>query len=473
MAERPSAGGRRRALTAMGAILLPLLWGCSLLTPKPELLERWERYEVADTTGLVQVAVFTSPSPSDRDPPAFVELSKSAQAAYVRSLADRTSSVEELQRALAAPVGVADAGNGTVDRTRFRRRLVISVARSGPGGVEADGPSRVARIARMRIALRLDTASGRFTSWDRFATRYDTVDLGTMSLSRSAGLDAEIDLTPGVRIKEAGPIGLDASGGATLDESLPLSERYVSNGILRPGSMSLLQEGAAGIDLVGNSVVEIELRLPRAATATSTLHRFGGLFDETGAARPADSLRIGARRLLHPSRAAVDAGDVVAELRHEALVRTVRRGKGDATYTEGDDHVRFLEDTGAAGPVVLVPARDLRVSAWNLVTNETKCRILQIEHPDEGSRPGAVPGELRFETAGEARRFLRWLRERHASPPGPGASERNGNGPGVAAAGRTLYLEVGSPLPRSRIPELSVRLHPLNWAPAGGSPVCS
>lgn len=452
--------GLRSAAAVLLAGLLAATPGCHSPRSGPELLKRHDGYRTADTTGLVDVSVFTVPTPSAAEAPLLNGLGPSAQAAYIRSLADRTSTLEELQAALAAPVGTPGPDTEVVDRTRFRRRLVISVERRGPEGGAPGSLAPGARIAWLRIGIGVNTTAARFSNWNRFATRYDTVELGTMELSRSIGSEAELGLPPDPLAEVLGSAGLEIGRSVGVDESLPLRERYVSNGVLRPDSMILLQEGAVGIDLVGNSVVEVEVELVDGRTSTSTVHRFEGLFDAAGRPRSPDSLRVVSRRLVSPDSAA----PVEATIRFESLVRAVERGEGDDSYSEGDDRVRFLRSREEAGSIILVPSEETRVSAWAIVSPD--CRILQTDRPDPD--PGAVPTALRFLTADDARRFLRWLRELHRDSPHAGSAPASV----PTAAGRGLYLGPGLPLTRSRVPELFVRLQPLNWSAGRGAP-CS
>ena len=474
MAERGvprwGPGGRGPVLALL--LALPVLTACGLVPREPELVKRWDRYAVADTTGLVRVTVFTARSPASDAPSALSELSRSAQATYVRAMADRTSTAAELRASLAAPIAVPGEPVGQVDRTVFRRRLVISIERTGPaGGREREDLSRVARVARTRIAMGLPDGRARFTTWDRFATRWDTVELGTMTLSRSAELEGDLAPLPGPRIEGAGDVGLSASLGAKLDESLSLRERPLSSGILHPDSMILLQVGTAGFDLVGNSAVEVELRLADRATATSHLHRFGALFDSAGRPSPSREVRIERRRHVHPSRSAVAAGGITAGLRHETLIRAIRRRRGDDTYAEGDDGVVLLRDTARGAPTVeLVPEREMRVSAWTIARSAGGAReVLQVGAPP-GAGPGATPRELRFATAREARALLRWLHaDRRRAAPETARSAAAGSGdaddPALSVAGRPLYLAPGRPLRRSEVTGLALRLRPLNWTP--------
>lgn len=454
---RPRHRPRRPSLALPAALaVLAVLAACAPTRPEPELLRRYRSYSTGDTTGLVEVTAFSAPLLPGTDAPRLTEISRSAQAAYIRSVADRTATVAELQAALAAPVGVPAPGPGRVDRTRFRRRLVLSVERHGAGGAGGRAFAPASRIAWLRVALGLDSTA-RFTSWDRFVTRYDTVELGTMGLRQSSDRDGELSLAP--PIEQVLGAGLEAARADRLDESLPLRERHASNGVLRPDSMILLQEGAAGADLVGNAAVEVELRVRPGPVAT--VHRFAGLHDAAGRARPADSVTSVRRELVRPA----DAGeDVTAVLRFEALVRSVGRGAGDATYSEGDDRVRFLSSSEEVGRVVLVPARELRTSVWSLA--DPSCRLVGLERPGLDPAPGH--GELRFLTRAEARRFLRWLRERDVADDRDRDRRRD---EALTAAGRALRLGLDAPLRASDLAGLRVRLHPLNWRPEGYS-VC-
>lgn len=468
-AERAHGPSGRRATLRrrpgrVGAIALLAVAATACLPPGggPDLLKRYDRYSAVDTSGLVAVSVFTTPVPGDRAGPLLKELAPSAQNAYVRSLADRTGGVEELQRSLAAPLAEPAGEGDLVDRTRFRRRLVLSVERRGPEGGTTASLAPGARIAWLRIAVGVDGSRARFTTWNRFATRYETVELGTMERSLDTGSGTEIGPLPGALARVLDRAGLQVDRTVVLDESLPLRERYVSNGILRSDSLILLQEGAAGIDLVGNSTVELEVRLAGATTSAGTVHRFEGLFDATGRPRPGDSLRLVSHTLLHPAR----ASPVRARLRFESLVRSVVPGQGDDTYSEADDRVRFLRSVEEAGTIELVPGSELRSSVWSVVSSD--CRFLQVRAPDPA--PGTPPAALRFLTARDARRFVRWLRE-GSQESRWSAGAGGGTGRPITAAGRALYLAPGAPLRATEVDGLFVRLQPLNWRAEGYS-VC-
>lgn len=417
------------------------------------MLRRYAAYEVGDTSGLVDVTVFSGPADEAVGSIRLAELSASAQAELIEAVADPTTSADALLGTLGRPLGGAAASGsaaGTRDRTRFRRRLVISAENHATGPVRSDAATwRVApaaRIGRLRVALGLDSATARFTGWDRYASRYETVDLGEMTSTRRRTLGLDLNAADHVFGDGLDRARLDAASTSILDEELPLRRRYVSTGALRPDSLVLLQEGAVGIDLTGNSVVEVEIDLVDAPSPARTFG-FEGMFDGQGAPRRPDSVRVLPGEVVHAPRG---TGDVVAELRYDAVVRTVRPGSGDATWAEGDDHARFLVESASAGEVVLVPGRETRASVWQLAT--PGCRaLLHVESATRG-----LPAVVQLASAGEAFELLRWLRAARVSEVG----------------GRRLRLGPEVDLGAAAIDRLAVRLVPLNWelTEGGGCP---
>lgn len=450
MADAAGRRGVKKAVlqTACLALLVGIA-GCAK-SPRAELLRRYATYEIADTTGLVGVSVFSSPADAWSGSTRLHELSASAQAELVEALADRTASADGLLGTLGRPIGgtsVTSAASGTVDRTRFRRRMVFSAESHAarPVRTETAGWSvrPTGRISRLRVALGLDSTTARFTGWDRYASRYETVDLGEMTSTRRRTLGLDLNAADHVFGDGLDRARLDAASTAILDEELPLSRRYVSTGALRPDSLVLLQEGAVGIDLTGNSVVEVEIDVVDASSPARTF-AFEGLFDGQGAPRRPDSVRVRPGEIVHAPRG---TGDVVGELRFDAVVRTVKPGAGDATWAEGDDHARLLVESARVGEVVLVPGRETRASVWQLTTSGCRAHL----HVESATR--GLPAVVQLASAGEAFELLRWLRATRASDVG----------------GRRLRLGPEADLAADGVDELAVRLAPLNWKlPQGG-----
>lgn len=449
--EAGAGRGRRRAplrSSALAVAVLAVISGCSGRAG-PELLRRYASYEVADTTGLVGVAVFSVPASEGGSSTRLPELSPSAQSALIRAVADKTDTPEAFLHLLGRPVGASADSERSADRTRFRRRVVVSaenrVARPVGDAAGRWRASPGARISRLRVAIGLEPGRARFRSWDRFASRYETVDLGAMSFRRERSSGLALDVAPGNVAGELDLVALESARASTLDEELPLRSRYVSTGMLLPDSMILLQEGAVGVDLTGNVVVEVEIDVVD-APEPAPVHSFVGLFGGDGAPRPPDSVRVASGRLTH---APAPAGDLRGTLRFEAVVRTVRSGAGDATWAEGDDHVRYLVETARRPGVTLLRGSELRASVWQLAT--PGCRDFLHVQGDTGDRPEVV----QLASADEAFALLRWLQRSRPSEAGR----------------RALYLGPERPLAPRDADDLAVRLLPLNWE-AGPSPPC-
>lgn len=410
--------------------LAALASACASVPPEPELLRRHASQARGEAPELVSVTVHAAPLPREAEATRLLQLSRSAQPELIESLAAKTTTVEAFLGALSAPAVAPPDPAGLDDHTRFRRRVVVSAESRATG--EAD------RIVRLRVVLVLDTLEARFESWDRYATEHGVVDVGEMALRREAESGLDLDLGRGSALRVADRARIGAESAVRLDEQLPITDRQLSTGVLLPDSMVLLQRAALGVDLAGNSVLAVELRAR--ALQPTTVHRVEGLFDDRGRPAPPELVRATARTLRVPR---APSRGLRARLRFEAVSRTVPAGAGDATFAEGDDHALLLRTVGAERTVTLVPASELRASAWEVV--DGTCRsALHVR------APGATrPGVLRLASWREADRLARWL-------------AASGH---ARLGGHELLLGPEAPLDAAEARGLRVRLLPLNWDP--------
>lgn len=421
---------RQRALIGVGVAVALLTAACASAPPEPELLRRHAYLARGEAPDLVRVTVHAGPLPPEADGTRLLQLSRSAQPELIESLAAKTRSVEDFLSALAAPAAAAPDPSDLDDRTRFRRRVVVSAESRAPGAAD--------RIARLRVALSLDTLKGWFGTWDRYASDHGTVDVGAMALRRDAESALDLALSPAGRLAAADRGRLDVGSAVRLDEELRVSDRYLSTGILLPDSMVLLQRGALGVDLSGNSVLAVELRTR--ALPPIPVHGFAGLFDDRGLPAPPDAVRARVQSLRVPRP--LPRG-LTARLRYEATTRTVAPGAGDATYAEGDDDVRLLRTVGRESDVTLVSAAELRASVWEVV--DAACRdAVHVRAP--GASRASV---LRLASWEDADRLARWLAATGSDHVG----------------GYRLLLGPETAVDPARRPGLRVRLVPLNWDP--------
>ena len=221
--------------------MLIALAGCA----HPELTRRHESATWTDAgTGskpLVDVSTFVLDARTQTTRTTLTSLSERGQAALVEALAAKSDSSKTLLEALGAPMGRRVTGTGLVAyRNTFKRRIVLSTERAGASRHRPED-----RIHALRCTFDQLSAETTFRSWNRFSTRYDTVDLGRMSLAQSVG--AELGATASSAGGSGDPVerrgGLEMS--RDLTEEVSLRRRYVAlSGILQDDSATLLQEGA-------------------------------------------------------------------------------------------------------------------------------------------------------------------------------------------------------------------------------------
>ena len=436
----PCRAVSRLLLRRLGTLLwcfagTALLSGCARGPLEPELLRRHASLRPAEAPGRVTVTVHAAPLAADFEGPRLFRLSKSAQSELIESLAARTATVDALLAALDAPVR-PDPGRSSADAgLRFLRRIVVSAEPRDFGPAD--------RIARLRVVLTLDTAEARFAGWDRFVTEHGTVEVGELALQRDREAGLDLDLVPDVGGASDARAAVIVGGSTRLEEAVHVADPTLSTGVLHPDSMVLLQRGAVGRDLAGNSVLAVTVEA--VASGSVTLHDLHGLFDGQGRPGTATEVRAVPRRVAVPLP--LPRG-IRARLRFEARSRTVVPGRGDGTFPEGDDHVRMLRTVGAGREVTLVPASELRTSAWQLVDSDCR-RALHLA--GAASRPAV----LLLGRHEEADRLRRWL-----------AATVSGR-----LGAHRLYLG-DEPLRPAEAPLLRVRLLPLNWD-AGADGACA
>jgi len=240
----------RFSVTVMAAVL------SAACASTPELTRRYAGIRPDEGASRMRavVSMFSLPvlSPGSRS---MFDLGSSGQTAFINVARDRTSSMPDFVEALGTHIPGTPAGPG-IDATRLHRRVVFSLSPEGLGPAD--------RIDRLLLTLTLtsptygSSPAWRFASWNRFTTRYETIELGDIGLSRKREIGVSLgDLPAGSAGAE---IGASTKLGRNLEEELELRQRYVAaTGTLSDHSASIYQEGVVGIDLTGNSSIDVEL----------------------------------------------------------------------------------------------------------------------------------------------------------------------------------------------------------------------
>ena len=402
------------------------LSACALAAPKAEVTRRYatHTFETA-TTDRVNLTVFAIPVP-ERDATflAVSDLAPAAQAELVKAMDDHANP-QALVQSLALPITGSSPTPSFRDLTRMSRRLVFSLENRSRNPAD--------RISKARIAI-LPSQGTRFIGWDRITNVYDTIDLGTLNLTRGRKVGAEVGFA--LPILSAAPT-LTASADASLEEAVTLRHRRTSlTGALQPGEAVLLQEGGVGIDLTGNVTADIEFAVPAGGDTTVFLPN---LPMENGAPKCDVPPSFERQTLRYPA----EADSVRIAVMLEYTVRDVRAGH--ETVTESDDVVAFLEGKQQLQRIAITTAEALRFSIFAVRLGNQE---VTIRGGSEASRL-VTELPLQFVNFNDATGMLRWIRH---------CDTWSTTGGRLQVGGRALT--------KDDLPQLFVWRVPINYGPA-------
>lgn len=395
----------------------------------PKITKRY--LTVAGTIGTGCVTLSGSAFPIEpAGPKTIFDLGPEGQGAAIAAYSAKAESVSNLQAAIAAPFTRAP-GSGIQDVSTVSRRVVLSI--------DADHEGLADRLDACTVTLHLNaTGPAKFKSWNQLTTKFETIDLGKLNYSQkgtfSAGLEGS---APGAGEIDKATLGVTAEN--SLAEEVLLRQRYVaSSGMLTETDATIIQQGAVGIDLVGN--VLIDLIVAARKTDVAILYRAENLLDAKGAPQAPGDVKVSRRYVRYPV-------NVTGGWATDAKGQCRRRGvtAGTETITESDDAVTYTHPSlTAANPIVLAAEDDLKVSKWVLMAGDD---VLAIQEPDGAN-------DLQFDSYDGARDFLLWLK---ATTHG-------------AVNGRTIgFPALGSnsltPLTPEARQDLRVEIMGVNWTP--------
>lgn len=260
--------------------------------------------------------------PKAESQPSILALSPQGQKALIDALSN-TQSASNLFSELARNFA-RDDSTSLIDRTKFHKRIVVSVA---------DDPQAMLhpadRISDITITLS-DLQNARFESWDRFSTQYDTVDLGKLSLVQNRQL--ELNLTGQAPAPAAAGGSIDYTASHNQNEEVSLRQRYVVlTGTLTKDNATLTEQGVVGIDLIGTSTIDVDVAVPALAGGEYTVAL--GALSEKGKWLPQDKITLNWQELRVPRTC--DAVTFMLSARY--VIRKVQQNAD--TITESDDEV--------------------------------------------------------------------------------------------------------------------------------------
>ena len=290
----------------MRLLLVPLAVLTCAVTPscmkvRPEITRRYStQTPVSVPNGIeAQLAVFAMDVSQASARTTLLNLAERGQASLIGQLGAKAKNSSELLASLGKPIKAPAKPDGNVDCTVVQRRVILSVENTSTGPAD--------RISNARITLDNLSGDAEFQEWTQFATKYETVDLGTLKFNQSREFDLDLTVAPSTPAQQLGKAEATSKSVNALEENMKLSQRYVPvTGSLSPQRAVLIQQGVPGIDLTGNLAVDLTVKVKPNSAATTDTFDFESIFDDAGAPKATATISITRRTSRYVPRPASD-----------------------------------------------------------------------------------------------------------------------------------------------------------------------
>lgn len=385
--------------------ILPLLLVASCSLPgfgtSPKLTKRYRSHKHAKKDHIVSVQITaTKPAPPTAPAPAVLQLSDHGQAAFVASSPyEEGKLVEELSKPFHSPQP------SSTSRTRIRSTVILTHAidRSKKltrelAHLDPRPPSDADRIASLEITLE-PIGPVSFDGFNRFETVYGEVALGELTRSSSRTFNANLKPTLSGTVIGTGDVGSTAESG--IEEKVVLRDRIIQiSGFLLKKEGRIILEGGVGIDLEGNTSVDLVLELdggevPMIKIASYT-NKQGGALEGHEIAPSFVMTKIPVRQAEKGIGISVTSK---YRFRHVKM--------GIETVTESDDRVvEYSGSTEKDSTIVVSEQSHDDLSHYYQIRGNDKTLSL---------RRGIEESDLNFGTKPEASAFIRWLQKQDDS----------------------------------------------------------
>ncbi len=401
------------SMARIGLLLLLIAIG-GACTPTPEITRRYAQFDggVEPVQNRhVAASAFVMPVPAAASDLAIRQLSDRGQGAVISALTSGASGKDDVLHYAGLKRRKSDK---IEDRTLVKRRVVLSISKTDCAISSAD------RIEQLRSRIASISSGVTIESWNRFSTEHETVDLGKVSLEKT--FEATVEGKVGTPEKAAVAAHLlgTARDTRTLTEELSLRERRIKiTGTLAPDRRwaETYQQGSVGIDLTGNSTLDLTLKMP-AADDGELKHTLRFTLSAGGRRLAPKDVGFRVRKLLLPELAKNAATGKVEAVtcKISGSYRLRRVLYGQSTIMEGDDHVRFIHGEFEAGDKVeIISAATVQAAARHYAITHVrrnqrlKYRRVVLPGPGQPPRPVGDAEILYLATLGEVDELLAWL----------------------------------------------------------------
>jgi hypothetical protein len=418
---------KRRILVVVCTAALALAAGCSWLGDlfvRPKLTRYYDSAQfLSCDCDCLEVSAFSMPVPQEPSPPPKTLLEKlgpEGQQAFIQEAVKPGHRIENVLKYL-SPLAAEDSPK-KIERTDFDRRVVFSVAKKEPNGCEReDCPFKrtgnfflpADRISEIKLTLTLlvQGKEGKvpyITRWDRFVTRDEKVELGTLHRMQefvgTGRLTASSPLGPS---GATGEIETTAKSTTQLQEEVKLQKRRIilTGALSEDGRGAILrQEGAFETDLTGTFNVDFHIRMPHSDVKGIRVISCSDLIKNGKYADPKDVV-------ITPTYYWLSHWEkpVKCELEYEYVIRKVIRcGRN---INEGYHSVVYVRGSKKAKPFDFLRLRDYQVALFSIKEPGKNGRHLRLIEDFQR-------GWVLFADYMEAKEFLAWLKKKQSSTVG-------------------------------------------------------
>lgn len=324
------------------------------------------------------------------------ELSDRGQQAFISSLHRGTGEdVSAFMANLRADLGPEKKTSAyIVDRTSFVKKIELNVRDLFAAS------SNAGRIAELIITVRLpDNKDIEFQGFRNIATKYDMVELGSVSMTRNR----DFSVSAGYSAPATGGPGASATGsfGRSVTEEVGMGIRRIAlKGTVNSMEATIYQEGYQGINL--NDLVSLELIFKATNIISDPQLMIGGLFNKEGKA-VTDSSKINIDRYYLTIPATSPALDV--NLGYEFVYREIINKKGRNSPGEWDDKINLhllKKKSVVEQSFPFLRKDDLDPGTWVIENKDALESYLYLDYFDG-------PVQLKFTSLEAAKKFEDWL----------------------------------------------------------------
>ena len=313
---------------------------------------------IQENCNFVQVSAFTIDAPSAASKSTLLQLSPEGQAAFIKEIGKTIYNAETLLKLLGKNIGSKKTGN-IIDLTKFKKRVVFSVEKCTLKKCKK-------QIIEIKPADRIDQLliklsnlkNAVFVSWDKFDTKYETVDLGKISNTQSFNLDLEIPI-------KAPELTAKTGIGQNLNEEVLLRQRYVVlSGHLQKENAILSQQGVTGIDLAGNFSIDFTIIADSDPSKQHTVLSLSNLWKGPTPNKPKE-IAVSFRRIKY----AISSDPISCDLDLHYSFRHVT--KFGNTISEADDVITLYRcHDNNEKKIELIGKSELRVRFFYIAANQ-------------------------------------------------------------------------------------------------------